>query len=60
MARKLSEMRELAAKIESLETEQKKLLKRVLTPQIELRLAMDQMAETARHVPTRVLDRTID
>jgi hypothetical protein len=61
MNRMAAEIRELTERIESLGTKQKvKLLERVLTPEMELRFAMDHMARRARHVPGRVLDRAAD
>jgi len=52
---------ELTERMESLGTKQKvRLLQRVLTPEMELRFAMEQMARPARHVPSRVLDRAAD
>lgn len=61
MSRMAAEIRELSERIESLETKQKlKLLERVLTPEMELRFAMEHMARRARHVPRRVLDRAAD
>ena len=61
MSRRASEIRELLKRIESLGTRQKlKLLDGVLTPEIELRFAMEPMARRSRHVPGRVLDRAAD
>jgi hypothetical protein len=61
MTRMAAEILELTERIESLGTKQKvKLLERVLTPEIELRFAMEQMARRSRHVPSRVLDRATD
>jgi hypothetical protein len=61
MARKPAHIQDLAAQIEALEPDdQLAVIKRVLTPQMELRLAMDQIAARARHVPARALDRAID
>jgi hypothetical protein len=61
MTRMAAEILELTERIESLGTKQKvKLLERVLTPEMELRFAMEQMARRARHVPSRVLDRAAD
>ncbi len=61
MARKPTHIRELAAQIEALKPDdQLKVIKQVLTPQMELRLVMDQMASRVRHVPKRALDRAID
>jgi hypothetical protein len=61
MTRMAAEIHELTERIESLGTKQKmKLLERVLTPEMELRLAMEQMARRTRHVPSRVLDRATD
>jgi len=48
-------------RIESLGAKQKvKLLEHVLTPEIELRFAMEHMARRTRHVPSRALDRATD
>ncbi len=53
MTRMVSEIHELTERIESLGTKQKvKLLERVLTPEMELRLAMEQMARRSRHAPS--------
>ncbi len=53
MTRMAAEIHELAVRIESLGTKQKvKLLERVLTPEMELRLAMEQMARRSRHAPS--------
>jgi hypothetical protein len=61
MTRIAAEILELTERIESLGTKQKvKLLERVLTPEMELRFAMEQMARRSRHVPNRVLDRAAD
>ncbi len=61
MTRMAAEILELTERIESLGTKQKvKLLERVMTPEMELRFAMEQMARRARHVPSRVLDRAAD
>ena len=61
MSRMASEIRELSERIESLGTKQKvKLLERVLTPEMELRFAMEHMARRSRHVSSRVLDRAAD
>ena len=61
MSRMAAEIRELSERIESLGTKQKvKLLERVLTPEMELRFAMEHMARQSRHVPSRVLDRAAD
>ena len=61
MSRMAAEIRELSERIESLGTKQKvKLLERVLTPEMELRFAMEHMARRAHHVPSRVLDRAAD
>jgi hypothetical protein len=61
MSPRASERGELSKRIESLGTKQKmKLLERVLTPAMELRLAMEQLARRSRHVPRRVLDRAAD
>ncbi len=61
MTRMASEIHELTERIESLGTKQKmKLLERVLTPEVELRLAMEQMTRRVRHVPSGVLDRASD
>ena len=61
MSRMAAEIRELSERIESLGTKQKvKLLERVLTPEMELRFAMEHMARRSRHVPSRVLDRAAD
>ena len=56
MTRMAAEILELTERIESLGTKQKvKLLERVLTPEMELRFAMEQMCRRSRHVPS--LDR---
>ena len=61
MTRMAAEILELTERIESLGTKQKvKLLEHLMTPEMELRLAMAQMARRARHVPSRVLDQTAD
>jgi hypothetical protein len=61
MTRMAAEILDLTERIESLGTRQKvKLLERVLTPEMELRFAMEQMARRSSHVPRRVLDRAID
>jgi hypothetical protein len=61
MTRMAAEILELTERIESLGAKQKvKLLERVLTPEIELRLAMEHMARRIRHVPSRALDRATD
>jgi hypothetical protein len=61
MTRMAAEILELTERIESLGTKQKvKLLEHVLTPEIELGVAMDHMARRSRHVPSRVLDRAAD
>ena len=61
MTRMAAEILELTERIESLGTKQKvKLLERVLTPEMELRFAMEHMARRSHHVPSRVLDRAAD
>ncbi len=59
MSRKPSEIRELARRIEMLETEVRDL-REVLTPHTELRLAVNRMRGRARRVPTRDLNRALD
>jgi hypothetical protein len=61
MSRMASEIRRLMERIWSLGTKQQvRLLERVLTPEMELRFAMEHMARRARHVPSRVLVRATD
>ena len=61
MTRMAAEILELKERIESLGAKQKvKLLEHVLTPEIELRFAIEHMARRTRHVPSRALDRATD
>ena len=59
MARKPSDMKELAARLEALEAEVRGL-RQVLTPHMDLSLAVGRMRERARGVPTRTLHQTLD
>jgi hypothetical protein len=52
-------MRELAKRLEALETEVRDL-REALTPHAELRLAVNQMRKRARRIPARELDRDLD
>lgn len=58
MARKPSEMKEHAARIEALEAEVRGL-RQVLTPHMELGLAVNRMRQRARGVPARTLHQTL-